>query len=77
MSSNLRSFVYLCDFPSGTEVKNLSADVGDSRDIGLISRLGRFPGVGNGNILQYFYLENPTDKGSWWAIAHRVAKIWT
>ena len=76
MSSNLRSFIYLCGFLSGAEVKNLSANVGDARDTGLISRLGRFPGVGNGNILRYSYLENPMDKGTWWATAHRVAKSW-
>ena len=32
------------------------------------------PGEGNGNPLQYSYLENPTDRGGWWATAHGVAK---
>ena len=45
-------------------VKNLPANVGDE---GLIPGLGRFPGGGNGNPLQYSYLENPTDRGAWWA----------
>ena len=46
-------------FPGGSEVKNLPADVGDSRDAGLIPGLERFPGVGNSNALQYSWLENP------------------
>ena len=40
-------------------VKNLPANVGDSRDMGLIPRLGRSPGEGKGNPLQYSCLENP------------------
>ena len=39
-------------------VKNLSANAGDVRDAGLIFGLGRSPGVGNGNSVQYSYLEN-------------------
>ena len=35
------------------------------------------PGEGNGNPLQYSYLENPMDGGAWWATVHRVAKSWT
>ena len=37
-------------------------------DLGLIPGLGRSPGEGNGNLLQYSYLENPMDRGAWWAI---------
>ena len=44
------------------------------RSLGSIPGLGRSPGEGNGNPLQYSCLENPMDRGSWWAIAHRVAK---
>ena len=47
------------------------------RRLGLIPRLGRFPGEGNGNPLRYSYLENPTDRGAWPPIVHRVAKSWT
>jgi len=36
--------------------------------------LGRYSGEGNGNLLQYSCLENPMDRGAWWAIAHGVAK---
>ena len=35
------------------------------------------PGEGNGNPLQYSCLENPMDRGAWWAMVHRVAKSWT
>ena len=55
-------------------VKNLPANAGDGRDMGLISGSGRSPGEGNGNPPQYSCLENPMDRGAWWAIVHRVAK---
>ena len=58
-------------------VKNPSANAGDIRDRGLILGLGRFPGIGNGNPLQYSCLENPMDRGAWWATVHRVAKSQT
>ena len=45
--------------------------------VGSLGREGRSPGEGNGNPLQYSCLENPMDKGSWWAAVHRVAKSWT
>ena len=48
-------------------VKNLPAKAGDARDSGSIPRLGRSPGEGNGNSLQYCCLENPIDRGAWWA----------
>ena len=55
-------------------VKNLPANVGDVRDMGLIPRLGRSPGGGHGNPLQYSSLENPMDRGAWRATAHGDAK---
>jgi len=58
-------------------VKTLPANPGDTRDAGLIPGWGRSLGVGNGNPLQYSCLENPTDRGAWWATIHRVAKSWT
>ena len=61
-------------------VKNLLANAGDVRDSGLIPELGRSPGGGNGNPLHYSCLENPMERGAWWAtvsIVHRVAKSWT
>ena len=42
-------------------VKNLTASSGDTRDTGSVSVLGRSPGIGNGNVLQYSCLENSTD----------------
>ena len=59
-------------------VKNLPANAGDIRDAGLIPVLGRSPGVGNGHPLQYSCLENPMDRGAWWATVHGViTKSWT
>ena len=58
-------------------VKNLPANAGDDRDVGLIPGLGRSPRVGNGNPLQYSCLRNPMDGGAWWAIVHGVAKSQT
>ena len=58
-------------------VKKLPATEGDLRDAGLIPGLGRSPGEGHGNLLQYSCLENPTDRGPWQAIVHAVAKSWT
>ena len=55
-------------------VKNPPADTGDIRDMVLIPGLQRSPGEGNGNPLEYSCLENPTDRGAWWATVHRVAK---
>ena len=54
-----------------------AGEAGDTGDMDLILGLGRSPGGGNGNPLQYSGLENPTDRGAWWAIVHRVAKSWT
>ena len=46
-------------------------------DLGLIPELGRSPGEGNGNPLQYPYLGNPMDRGAWWATVHGIAESWT
>ena len=58
-------------------VKNLHANAGDVKDAGLIPGLGRSPGKGNGNPLLYSCLENPMDRGAWWAAVHGVAKSGT
>ena len=52
-------------------VKNLPANAGDT---GLNPRLGRSPGEGNSNPLQYSCLDNPMDRGAWLAIVHGVTK---
>ena len=60
----------------GLEVKNPPANEGDVRNVGSISGLGRSPGQGNGNPFQYSCLENPMDRGAWWATVHGVTKSW-
>ena len=55
-------------------VENLPANAGDIRDAGSIPGLGRSSGGGHGNPLQYFYLENPMDRGAWWATVHGIAE---
>ena len=58
-------------FPGGSVVNNPPANAGNT---GLIPRSGRFPGKGNGNLLQYSCLGNPMDREAWWATVHGVAK---
>ena len=58
-------------------VKNLLANAGDIRDAESIPGLGRSPGEGHDNPLQYFCLKNPMDRRAWWAMVHRVTKSWT
>ena len=55
-------------------IKNLPANAGDIRDAGSIPGLGRSLGEGHGNPFQYSCLENPMDRGAWWAIVHRVTE---
>ena len=64
----------LLGFPGGSEVKASACNAGD---LDSIPRSGRSPGEGNGNSLQYSCLENPMDRGAWWATVHGVAKRWT
>ena len=59
------------DFPGGSNGK---ASVYNAGDLGSIPGLGKSPGEGNGNPLQDYCLENPMDRGAWWATAHGVAK---
>ena len=61
----------MAGFPGGSVGKNPPANTGDA---GLIPGLGRFPGEGNGKPLQYSCLENPMDRGAWWAVVHGVTK---
>ena len=58
-------------------VESPPADTGDVRGAGLIPGSGRSPGGGPGDPLQYSCLENPMDRGAWWAMVRRVAESWT
>ena len=58
-------------------VKNLPANARATGDVGSIPGLGRSPGGGHGNPLQYSCLKNPIERGAWWATVHRVTKSWT
>ena len=58
-------------------VKDPPANEGNRRDMGSIPGSGRSPGGGHSNPLQYFSLENPTDRGAWWTMVHRVAESQT
>jgi len=58
-------------------VENLPANEADIRDTGSIPGLGRSSRVGNGNSLQYSCLENPMDRGAWWAAVHGAAESQT
>ena len=58
-------------------VKNPPANAGDTRDVGSIPGLGRSPGEGSGNLLQYSCLGNLMDRGALQATIHGVTKSWT
>ena len=60
-------------FPGGSDGKESACNVGD---LGLTPGLGRSPGEGHGNPLQYSCLGNPLDRGAWWATVHGVPKSW-
>ena len=61
-------------FPGGAVVKDLLAKAGDERAMDFIPRLGRSPGGGNANPLQYSCLEKPRNRGVWRAAVHGVMK---
>ena len=58
-------------------VKKLPANAGDARDVVSIPGFGSSAGGGNSHPLPYSCLENPIDRGTWWAMVHRVAKSQT
>ena len=61
-------------FPGGSDGKASACNVGDP---GSIPGLVRSPGEGKDNPLQYPCLENPMDRGAWWATVHGIPKSWT
>ena len=71
--------MYIClgiymGFPVALVVKKLPVNAGDVRDVGSISKLGRSLGGGHWKPLQYSCLENPMDRGAWWAKVHGITK---
>ena len=71
----LYSNVYI--YPQWLSGKESACNAGDATDAGSIPGLGRLPGAGNGNPLQYSCLENPMDRGAWWATVLGYAKSQT
>ena len=63
--------------PGGSVVKYLPENAGDARDAGSIAELGRSPGVGNGNPLQYSSMENSMDREAWQGTVHGIAELGT
>ena len=74
MAGLISYLLSVCASQVALVVKNLPANAGDVRDTSSIPGLGRSPGGGNGNPLQYSCLGNPIDRGAWQATVHRVAK---
>ena len=71
MYSFFSKFMIIMGFPGGSEVKNVPADAGTAC---LIPGSRRSPGGGNGKPLQSSFLENPLDRGSWWATDQGLQK---
>ena len=59
-------------YPGGSDRKESACNAGD---LSSLPGSGRSPGEGNGNPLQYSCLENPMDRGAWWATVHGVAEL--
>ena len=66
-----------CGLPQWLKGKEFACNTGVTGDMGLIPELGRSPGGGHGNPVQYSCLENPIYRRAWWATVHRVPKSWT
>ena len=63
--------MYQILFPGGSDNKELACS---AEDTSSIPGLGKFPGVESGNTFQYSCLENPMDRGAWWAAVYRAAQ---
>ena len=72
MHFNIQYRVLKLDFPGGSDGKESACKAGDQ---GSNPGLGRSPGEGNGNPLQYSCLEHPMDRGAWWAAAHGSPRV--
>ena len=75
--SDLQQILIRVGFPGGSVVKNPPANAGDTEDVGSIPALGRSPGGGNGDPLQYSCLGKSMDRGAWEVVVHGVTKSWT
>ena len=73
----IQYYVMLCMYCGRSVIKNDPASAGEAEDAGSTPGLGRSPGGGNGNPLQYSWLENPMDRGIWQAAINGVAKSQT
>ena len=71
----LHSFIFYLSSQAMLVVKNLLVNAGDIKDVGLIPGLGRSPGEGNGNPLQYSCLENSMDRGAWGLQSMRSQRV--
>ena len=71
-----KSLTWLSDYLNKFQLDDLvgKESACSAGDMSLIPGLGRSPGGGNGNLLHHSCLENPMDRGAWWAIVHEVAK---
>ena len=69
--------VHIIGFPGGSVGKESPCNARAAANMGSIPDLGKSPGEGHGNPLQYSCLENPMNRGAWQATVHRVAKSWT
>ena len=73
----LASPVYTVGLPDGASGQESTCNSRNERDASWIPGLGRFPGEGNGNPLQYSHLGNPMDRGPWQAAVHGITKSQT
>ena len=69
--------IYQLVDPGGSVVKNTPANAGEAGDSASTPQLGRSPGEGNGNLLQYSCLGNSMNRGAWWAAVHGFTKSQT
>ena len=81
MKPRLWGFILPCMTQQGLlrwfSSKESACNAGVAGDTGSIPGLGRSPGEGQGNPLQYSCLDNPMDRGAWWATVYKVSKSWT
>ena len=75
LTPSLSMALVIFGLPRWQMVKNASANTGDARDMGPVSRLGRSLGEGGGKPFQYSCLENSMDKGAWRATVHKLQRV--